>query len=838
LTNSELEKWLRLEGYEDSSRIELTDPDPAWFDAVNALMRLPSSETNRLYLTWEIVQLSRINTFHSLHTLHYNDAAFMGLLNDAFQKYSNSLEFQISFAFAGIARGQYYNGIRQLQKLCEGDRTPTPYKSVLLRAIEMWLDMSNSFLLSNLNPHDHRFRAVTFNCTIPAHWLGKREFVDQFEDDSLTLLSLQPNNQRPLNYGSFQGLPGFSSADVFLDPHIRLDFMARLVSDYWGFLGKIVISAFRCILQKVIMTREYAVVQMIDESKSSMKVYLAASVTNISLVGYTSLAEWNAIVSCLRWLVALVGAPGGHLSIRHCSPGQWKLKPIWRDLRNRLPEDIRDTVIEMQYIVTEEQMTGLYTLSTMPCWLNMFSGAYIGAHVCQNFTYSNVFEETTRWTGKGLKLEFDILIQAAGVEEIIEVDGSPILCGFQSALIPIAQYEDDSIQWHLVTTKDDEGPMRWIQHRDDFRALLPVERMKHVEIDKLKGTAYVGWHRTGVNVILGTLDPPSEVLRSKLPLCQHIRIPSDFQVQVGIQTTISPVGAVVGITKTYRRCSLAFAIAPPDNFFAIVDQLFSKHVIVYDEGAKVALFCPLINLVLFLIRAYLRNNCYPSNVLDLRFAPSLQHHQSAIRDLGDKSIVPGFTFRDVVKVVTHRYSAVYQFLPAELRLTGGDILGFEVTDILGNNDTVYARKLPIKKGVKPWSLLAKTTDVAFTGGIGQIISIDEGKAPVPRCSLKIPSGRDILVFPIPLLKRHFDGAEGQCFRQRGRGEFQWEPTPMLFDCKSGNECDGESCWKSRLQCIKKGSGVLKRKKSNGTITQEVKWMSGDGAVCFGYISGK
>ena len=229
-----MEKWLRLDGYEDRSRIELIHPDPAWFDTVNLLMRLPSSEKKRLYLTWEIVQLSRINTFHSLHTVHYNDTAFMRLLNDGLRKYSNSLEFQISFAFAGIARGQYHNGAARLQKLCEGDRVPMPYKSVLLEAIGMWLDMSNSFL-RNLNPHDRRSRAAMFNCRIPVHWLGVREFVDQFEDDSLALLSLQPNEQQTPNYGSFQGIPGWSYS--FSEPHIRLDFMARLVTDYWGFLG-------------------------------------------------------------------------------------------------------------------------------------------------------------------------------------------------------------------------------------------------------------------------------------------------------------------------------------------------------------------------------------------------------------------------------------------------------------------------------------------------------------------------------------------------------------------------------------------------------------------------
>jgi hypothetical protein len=115
-----------------------------------------------------------------------------------------------------------------------------------------------------------------------------------------------------------------------------------------------------------------------------------------------------------------------------------------------------------------------------------------------------------KWKGKWLKLEFDVLVHAAGVEEVVLVDDTPILSGFQGALIPITLFEDGSVQWHLIVAKDD-GLFRWIHHRGDFLESLPIERVRNIPIHQLKGTAYLGWHETGVKVIFGTISPPVEI---------------------------------------------------------------------------------------------------------------------------------------------------------------------------------------------------------------------------------------------------------------------------------------------------------------------------------------
>lgn len=56
--------------------------------------------------------------------------------------------------------------------------------------------------------------------------------------------------------------------------------------------------------------------------------------------------------------------------------------------------------------------------------------------------------------------------------------------------------------------------------------------------------------------------------------------------------------------------------------------------------------------------------------------------------------------------------------------------------------------------------------------------------------MSLPLG-DILIFPIPLLKAYFDNPEGKHFIQKGRRDFQWGPTPWLFEWMDG---DGAVCF--------------------------------------------
>ena len=645
----------------------------------------------------------------------------------------------------------------------------------------------------------------------------------------MALISLQPPRQRISDYGYFQGLPG-RSRDFDSKPRVRLDTIGTLVNDYWGCLGTTVLSVYKRLLRQITVCQDYAIEEIL---LGDFQGYLGASVTDVSLVGWSTLAEWDCVVSCLKWLLAITEPAYQNMIIRSYE-ASGKSTLLRGSLLNSIPERFQDTTFQMGYKLEVDDFSKVYSTSAGLCWQSLFTGACIGAHASQNFTYSESFEETERWVGIGLKLEFSILIYMAGVDEIVDVDGTPVLCGFRSALVPVVRFEDGSVQWHLIVAKNDTGPFRWIQYRQDFLQLLPTERIRNTPINHLKGTAYVGWLRNGVTVILGTIDPPSEIPRSRLPVCQNVHIPSGFSVQVGIQSANLPINMVFNVTKVYVESRLAPSMGPEENFCAFVDQLYSRHVIVYDEGTRSALYCPLVNLGLFLVRAYLRNNGYPNDTLPLDSLKDLKQCRAEIRNLGGKVIVPGLTFHDILKVLVRRYTAVCHILPPEIRVTKSEILGFDLTDILGNNDVFYARKLAIGKGVRTWNTLAKNTDVVFCGGFGPIISVVSGSLTLPNCPPQPPSGLDVLVFPIPLLKTRFDHSDKNYLIQWGQDDFQWEPTASLFDCKSGNECKGKSCLKYRLQHIKEKNRFLKRRKLTDVMLHDFNWMKEDGIVCFGH----
>jgi hypothetical protein len=133
--------------------------------------------------------------------------------------------------------------------------------------------------------------------------------------------------------------------------------------------------------------------------------------------------------------------------------------------------------------------------------------------------------------------------------------------------------------------------------------------MQKVNLDDLQGPAYIGWVPSGLIVTLGAEDPPTTVLRSLFRETHYKYIPTGFEVQGAVQANPVPfVSRLFSFTKSYNKSDLRIRFAPMDNVAALVDQLYSKNVILYDQGSELALLCPLINLVVSLVKGYLRAN--------------------------------------------------------------------------------------------------------------------------------------------------------------------------------------------------------------------------------------
>ena len=828
-----------MENYKEHSlRWRPLANNPTWMEAVRILINSPGDELNRTHLTREIVEQSRLNSYNSLHTQGYNDVEFIALLREASQKYPDSPEFHIALAFAGITIGQYYNGLAGLEKMTVNEKfeIPTSYRSVLKETGDSWLMMAkNGPGTSLLNPHERCQRAVNFRWSSPITSIDKDDPIDHLLN-SVALMSIESSAE-----ANSQNAPQSArSSTSALTMRLKMDSIRSLVNCHWGPLGDKVLEAFFNLLKD---TDSVEQIPLDHLSPQEPKMIMRTIDSCISLLGYASVAEWDFIVSCLKWLVSVTEQPKDSLTVRRwiTDTGRDKEAPKVREIwgaHPQFPRGFEETYFEKEFMLQEEAILNLNDESSEPCWTQLLTDACIAVHVEHHCTYYDTSAlSKEEWIGKGLKVPFEILVQIAGIDRLLEVDETPILCGFRTALIPITRFDNGSVQWHFMVAPENYGPFRWFHHQEDFLRSLPNRRLRNTKIDDLKGTAYVGWYKRGVTITLGTTEPPSEIQKSHLPQTLYRHVPSGAEFQMVIQgTTVLGLGGSFGITKVYRKCALTSRFTPSENFCAMVDQLYSKHIILYDEGTKTALLCTFIHLILSLLRAYLRDNGYKYNVNLLKFPFGIENSQATIRGLGSVLIEEGFTFGDAFRAVTYRYSSVNASLPQFARCTTSEILGFELADMLGNNDGFAARKLSVQNGVKSWSLLAQSTDVVFCGGFGDVVAVEQS-SDGPQCLRFPPLHINILIFPIPLVKRYFDEEEhGRCYRQRGRHNFQWVPTGSLFHCTRGHKCDGTKCWGERLQCITRGDGILRRRESRNVInSMDLDWLNHDGAVCFGRL---
>lgn len=584
--------------------------------------------------------------------------------------------------------------------------------------------------------------------------------------------------------------------------HVRIDNVGQIAVDYWGKFGSAVLSAVIQLLEK-----HKAKVHLRLNSRSN--IILRTLTDGISMIGHVNHSEWEELVSCLKWIFSILSAD----------------TPL--KLRTRRFVVDSNCTSGIAYIRESDPTI----LALCSCWLSLVTGANIGAY--ENYSTADSKPGPCSWVGEGLKIPFDILVHIAGVDEVVEVDGTPMLCGFQTALVPIALLPDGSVQWHVITAKDCTL-FRWFSDRDNLQQYLPTERLHNVYITDLIGTAYVGGWRT-IRVILGSNDPPNPIPRSCLPQSKHRHIPSGFDAGVAIQLQfpIIPIGIMGSVTKKFDLVGLQCRHTPSEDMYGVIDELYSAEVIVYDDAAKTAFMCQLVNLIFSLVRAYLRDNKYHYDATLLHFPSGVENSQAQVRELLGKQVDSRleFRFEDVVRIVAKRYSRMNGTLRPEHRCTKSIIHGFEVADILVNNRTFYPRRLAVANGVEAWHALAEIADVVFCGAYGDIILGHDRL----HCSQRAPPGCNILVCPLRLLKRHFDHMENNCYKQHGHDKPTWVCTGTPFDCgvmRIGAICDGWKCWPDRIQMIKANDKLLKRARRNSDSIAVVSF-DDNGAIVFG-----
>jgi hypothetical protein len=302
------------------------------------------------------------------------------------------------------------------------------------------------------------------------------------------------------------------------------------------------------------------------------------------------------------------------------------------------------------------------------------------------------------------------------------------------------------------------------------------------------------------------------------------------------------MGGLLSFTRKYTIMDLQCRYVPAENTNSMIDELFSKQVIIYDDAKKIAYLCPLINLIVTLVRVYLEENQYNYDRTHMAFPAGIASSQVALRALQSNPVeasYESFKYEDLFKTIVRRYSSVNAVLPATERSTSSKVLAFELADIISNNAPFCPRSLSLGKA--RWISLAQSIDVVVCGGVGDVI-VHRQPTPMRPCLKGPPEGCDILVCPLRLLKKHFEVVDRQnCFKQKGRDDHELVLkgipfSPCVIDDPA---CDGRHCWKRRLQGITRLGKISKRLKPKelSPIMTTISW-DGDGALCFGRVLGE
>jgi len=784
---------------------------PGWFSVVDALLRSPSDDMNRFQLTWEIMELSR-RGYHDLF-IHGKDisdsqSTFLTLLRLSLRKYPESLEFLIALAFADLAIGQYFNGTAVLERVCDDIRVGLSYRDTIRQRTMECVGIAISKESSKSHGHFRAMRTSIYHLQPSARLAEVKGF-----DRVLALMWLKPPSEIA------RTMTPHIHHQASIQERIKLDSVEALVNNHWGPLGQRVLEAFISVLSKLDEPDDDFTVALYEFTEQSPRLRFSRSSRALFLSGQIGLAEWQCMVSCLQWLSLIFDEAKSGSAL------------ITRRSESRRTGSAHGPETE-EYVAHDSHFGALIeNLGTSElCWTSLFQGGYIGEHVsgCFSFLVDNEDEPDAH----GLRVPYDILLSASSIDYITKIDGTPVLCNFQNALVPIRRFDSSgSIQWHLMmqdeeteALTDDDERFRWLAHSQELADALPEERMRDVPLDQLMGIAYVGYCSSPVKIKLGEIVPPRTLPQSNFRYRRDLKYtPSgrDVRVSIGVGGP-GPVNASIGVGRAYQATHLINRFTPPKDFGIMVDKLYTRHVIVYSHETQTALLSKLINLMISLSRAYLQEHNYPMFDDDLfSFPHGIEGSESRIRHLGSTSIEEEFTFAKLLKNLAFTYSALYSLIPPNV----GGIVGFELADIINNSDDFYAKEIPSTAGIRAWLPLAHTIDVALGWDIRQMVELMPSSTGRPLCAIDLPLGSDNLVAPIQTLRKVFE-------RTQSRTDIRREFTSNLFACSSPEECDGRICGSGRLQRVKFGTGRLQRR--HGAKHEKTPaWLDDVGIVCFG-----
>ncbi|KAF3932628.1 hypothetical protein ABW19_dt0200556 [Dactylella cylindrospora] len=414
--------------------------------------------------------------------------------------------------------------------------------------------------------------------------------------------------------------------------------------------------------------------------------------------------------------------------VTHCYSGIFKTENItgWEGMdwiASR--EENRISLVEIWFQTREYQQSTMYS-----CWTKLFLNTRI-------FELRNI--QATH-LGYGLKLDFDVLVQISGVHRPVEHHGGLILIGYQTALIPMKRLADSSIAWHLVV--QDDQVTRYVADSEQFKG-----RLKVTDLNKLKGTAYLGWSENVIQVLGLDSNLPMATMTETLPTEGKAFSLGQVIVQGGLASTFPPVTGALNIQGVFQAAPIKLKFSPRSQLEASINQSWNYRLIVYDESTKTAWMVSKLHLILYMMRCYIERNSYRDRELRIGLAGSgtldgLRDLIMSEKERWDADIKSkGLGFEDIFGMLCQAITEgvdMVKALPMRRK-----IYGVELVDILDGREDAQARSFRFTASVEQWAFLAKNRGVIVCSNIGNPLQIQQATNPDAGCHL-IPINKDLL----------------------------------------------------------------------------------------------
>ncbi len=407
------------------------------------------------------------------------------------------------------------------------------------------------------------------------------------------------------------------------------------------------------------------------------------------------------------------------------------------------------------------------------CWTNLFSYACIALLPSSKYMNNPATE--------GLEIDFCLLLELAAVDREILTEDGLILCGFDTALIPLEPPE--SRRWHFMVTEGRQiTPARVNREfgkRNEAAGRSLLRFKGKLEPDFCNGKAYVGWCAAPV-VTFGTTGSDTAAVDDirmssglhnvkKLDELVERSSGNDFSIIPRIGFLGSSIGAsfVKKNDRKFQQVNVVAKRTPRSNFEGILASARATPCILWDQSVERAWLVSAVSTLLFASLRYAKWNKYSFKRKkdDGQFESTEVHHaredstniargsESALRQsqmfLVDKAdglaVNDEIFFGDIVKQMW-------------LEMADGDdvclssktgskyeinkyILGYDLSEaICGTSKKM--RQLPVSPCIRSWQPLAhvENAQIIFCRNVGAVVRCDSTTNPVKCCAQTYPKG--------------------------------------------------------------------------------------------------